>query len=146
MAGYGGARPGAGRPKGVKTGFGQNTHQPSESGRKSVEAMAGFGIPEEDIGRVIGVEPKTLRKHYRDELDLGHVKANTRVAQNLFTIATGSGPGAVSAAIFWLKVRAGWSEYSPAPVPRPEAPGKKEQATLASEEAGRGNEWGHLVH
>jgi len=144
----GGARPGAGRPKGVKEGDGRNRHEPTENGRKSVEAMAGFGIPEEDIARVIGISAKTLREHYRDELDLGHVKANTRVAQNLFSIATGAGAGAVTAAIFWLKVRAGWSEYAPAPVttPRPEALGKKEQAQVASEEAGRGNEWGHLVH
>jgi|SRR6185369_11859499 hypothetical protein len=144
----GGARPGAGRKPGIKEGDGYKRHEPTEAGRKSVEAMAGFGIPEEDIARVIGIGAKTLRAYYADELALGHVKANTRVAQNLFTIATGTGSGAVTAAIFWLKVRAGWSEYAPAPVttPRPEPLGKKEQAQVASEEAGRGNEWGHLVH
>ena len=144
----GGVRPGAGRPKGRKEGNGFKAHEPTEIGRKSVEEMAGFGIPQDNIARVIGISPDTLRKHYRDELDLGHVKANTRVAQNLFSIATGDGRQAVTAAIFWLRVRAGWSEYAPAPVttPRPEALGKKEQALVASEEAGRGNEWGHLVH
>lgn len=141
----GGARPGAGRPKGVKEGDGRNRHEPTENGRKSVEAMAGFGIPEEDIARVIGVSAKTLREHYREELDLGHVKANTRVAQNLFNIATGSGAGAVTAAIFWLKVRAGWSEY--APKPRAEEPlGKKEAAERNALTAGDGNEWGRLVN
>jgi hypothetical protein len=144
----GGARPGAGRPKGIKEGAGRNRHQPTEVGRRSVEEMAGLGIPEVNIARVIGVAVGTLLTHYRDELDLGHINANRRVAQNLFNIATGDSRQAVSAAIFWLRVRAGWSEYSPAPVttPRPEAPGKKEQATIASEEAGRDNEWGHLVH
>jgi hypothetical protein len=40
--------------------------------------MAGYGVPEADIAGVIGVDPKTLRKHYRSELDHGHVKANAR--------------------------------------------------------------------
>ena len=32
------------------------------------------------------------------------------VAGNLFRIATSEGAGAVTAAIFWLKTRAGWRE------------------------------------
>lgn len=111
--------------------------------------MAGFGIPHEDIGRVIGIGPKALREHYRAELDTGHVKANAAVARNLFQIATGSGTGSVTAAIFWLKVRAGWSEYSPGPVPRQSLEpklGKKEEADRAAETAAVGTEWGSLVH
>lgn len=124
-------------------------HQPDERSRRTVESMTGFGIPAEDIARVIGISRDTLDRKYRLELDTGTVKANTQVAQHLFKIATGTGPGATAAAIFWLKARAGWSEYAPAPVSRPHAEpplGKKEQAQVASEEAGRGNEWGHLVH
>jgi hypothetical protein len=30
--------------------------------------------------RVVGVDAKTLRKHYREELDLGETKANAQVA------------------------------------------------------------------
>jgi hypothetical protein len=78
--------------------------------RRQVEAMAGFGVPEIDIAGVIGIDPKTLRKHYRNELDHGHVKANMRVAENLYRKATGGGREAVIAAIFWLKTRAGWRE------------------------------------
>lgn len=72
--------------------------------------MAGYGIPEADIAGVMGIDPKTLRKHYRSELDHGHTKANARVAENLFRKATGEGREAVTAAIFWLKARAGWRE------------------------------------
>ena len=72
--------------------------------------MAGYGVPESDIAGVVGVSPKTLRKHYRSELDHGHVKANAKVAENLFRKATGEGREAVIAAIFWLKTRAGWKE------------------------------------
>ena len=32
------------------------------------------------------------------------------MAENLFRKATGDGPQAVAAAIFWLKTRAGWKE------------------------------------
>ena len=72
--------------------------------------MAGYGVAETDIARVIAIDPKTLRRHYRDELDNGHVKANAKVAENLFRKATGEGREAVTAAIFWLKTRAGWKE------------------------------------
>ena len=73
--------------------------------------MAGFGVPEKDIANTIRIDPKTLRKHYRQGLHYGHVKANARVAENLYRKATiGEGREAVTAAIFWLKVRAGWEE------------------------------------
>ena len=75
--------------------------------RRQVEAMAAYGIPETDIARVVGVDPKTLRKHYRDELDLGETKANAQVAGFLFNSAKN---GNVTAQIFWLKTRARWRE------------------------------------
>jgi hypothetical protein len=72
--------------------------------------MAGYGVPETEIAGVLGVDPKTLRKHYRAELDHGHTKANARVAESLYRKATSDGPQSVTAAIFWLKTRAGWRE------------------------------------
>jgi hypothetical protein len=86
------------------------SHKPDAASRRYVESMAGFGIPEADIGDMVGVDPKTLRKHYRLELKHGHTKANARVAENLYRRATGEGREAVTAAIFWLKTRAGWRE------------------------------------
>jgi hypothetical protein len=90
--------------------MGRPRHQPDASQRRQVEAMAGYGIAEADIAKVLGIDPKTLRKHYRDELDVAHVKANSAVAQSLFRKATGDGPQSVTAAIFWLKTRARWKE------------------------------------
>ena len=86
------------------------SHHPDPAQRRQVEAMAGYGVPEADIGRVLGIDPKTLRKHYRDELDNGHGKANVKVAENLYRKATGEGRESVVAAIFWLKTRARWKE------------------------------------
>ena len=74
--------------------------------------MAAFGVPEADIARVLVIDPKTLRKHYRDELDTGHVKATAKVAEFLFRKATTEGPQCVTAAIFWMKTRARWREVS----------------------------------
>jgi hypothetical protein len=85
-------------------------HKPDPAIRRQVEAMAGYGVPEAEIAGVIGIDAKTLRKHYRAELDHGHVKANAKVAENLYRKATGDGREAVIAAIFWLKTRAGWKE------------------------------------
>ena len=90
--------------------MGRPAHEPSPTSRRQVEALAAYGIPEIDIAGVIGIDPKTLRKHYRQELDYGHVRANAKVAENLYRKAIGDGREAVTAAIFWLKTRAGWRE------------------------------------
>ena len=85
-------------------------HQPDPASRRQVEAMAAYGVPEADVAKVIGVDPKTLRKHYREELDTGQIKANSRVAESLYRKAVGDGSQSVTAAIFWLKTRARWKE------------------------------------
>jgi len=82
--------------------------EPTEEHRRLVRAFSGFGVPQDDIARHIGVEPKTLRKHFRDELDRGATEATVKVAQSLFQMAT-TGKN-VAAAIFWMKARAGWRE------------------------------------
>ena len=84
------------------------THNPTNEQRKTVEALAGYGVPELNIASVIGIDPKTLRKHYRHELDTAFITANARVAQSLFKMAT-EGQN-VAAAIFWMKARAKWTE------------------------------------
>ncbi len=60
------------------------------------------------LGRMNTIDAKTLRKHFRAELDRGTVEANAKVAQSLFQMAT-QGKN-VAAAIFWMKARAGWRE------------------------------------
>jgi hypothetical protein len=113
-------------------------HVPNDQGRRQVESMASYGIPELDIARVIGISHPTLRKWYLYELQTGHIKANSMVAQSLYQKAMGDGHGAVTACIFWLKVRAGWVE----PKPWDEQPiGKKELQRQAAATAGDTTEW-----
>jgi hypothetical protein len=83
---------------------------PDEVSRRRVEALAGYGVSEADIATVLAMELATLRGLYRAELESGHIKANSKVAENLYRKATGDGREAVIAAIFWLKTRAGWRE------------------------------------
>ena len=90
--------------------MGRPAHKPDPVTRRQVEAMAAYGVPEADIARVLGIDPKTLRKHYRDELDTGSIKANSRIAESLYKKAMGDGAQSVTACIFWLKTRAQWKE------------------------------------
>src|SRR4051794_37778332 len=92
--------------------MGRPAHTPDPLLRRQVEALAGYGVPEAEIAAMVDIDPKTLRKHYRHELDHGHAKANAKVAENLYRKATGDGRESVMAAIFWLKARARWKEVS----------------------------------
>ena len=110
--------------------MGRKAHIPDPAMRRQVETMAAYGIPETDISRVVNIDPKTLRKHYRDELDLGETKANAQVAGFLFNSAKN---GNVSAQIFWLKTRARWRE-TPMELKHSGAIGKKDLSELTDEE------------
>lgn len=82
----------------------------TEEQRKMVEAMASVGVQQDEICRVLDIDAKTLRKHFREELDTAMIKANAKVAANLFRQATKDDTKAVPAAIFWSKCRMGWKE------------------------------------
>ena len=97
-------------------------YTPTEEQRRMVKIMSGFGIPQTDIAGQVGIDTKTLRKHFREELDRGMTEANMRVAQSLFSMATTG--GSVAAAIFWMKARAGWREK------HPEEPAEDEKTTV----------------
>ncbi len=84
------------------------TFQPTEEQRRTVSAMSGFGVPHDDIATLLDIDPKTLRKHFRIELDRGSIEATAKVGQSLFRMATEGNN--VAAAIFWMKARAGWRE------------------------------------
>lgn len=82
-------------------------HEPTKAQRDTVSLHAMVGTSQEDIARVLGIDAKTLRKHYRDELDLALAKANATIGGSLFQKAKN---GDTSAQIFWLKTRAGFKE------------------------------------
>lgn len=108
-------------------------HEPTAATRGAVESMAAYGIPQADIARSIGIDPKTLRKHYAEEIETAAAKANARVAQTLYKIATDpTHKSCASAAMFWAKARMGWREAADPDV------GKKEQRQEAAEQVASG--------
>ena len=82
-------------------------HKPTDAERQLVQLHATIGTPQQIIAQIIGVDAKTLRKYYREELDLASAKANATVGGALFNKARG---GDTTAMIFWMKTRAGWRE------------------------------------
>ncbi|MGA7454760.1 MAG: hypothetical protein WBW73_27100 [Rhodoplanes sp.] len=108
-----------------------------------VEVLSGFGIPEDKIADVIGVDGKTLRKHYAMELQRGAATVEAKLVGNLLKLAGGSDGTALKAIMFALQCRFGWSLYAPPPLERPL--GKKEQLQMEAETAHAGNSWGELL-
>ena len=78
--------------------------------RERVRYLAGVGVPQDGIAKIIGCAPKTLRKRFRDDLDRGVAEATATVSGFLFAAAKG---GSIAAIIFWLKTRAHWRETTP---------------------------------
>jgi hypothetical protein len=111
-----------------------------------VEACAAFGIPEADICAMVThpgtgqpIDPKTLRRHFRSELDRAFTQAKLKVAGSLYknaTTATKAYPGGIPVAqIFFLKTRARWSDR-PAPI-EPPPPPEQTQTGLTWDDARR---------
>jgi hypothetical protein len=80
---------------------------PSEEQLHLVQVLSAHGIKQEDIATEVGLRsPKTLRKHFREDLDRGRIGADIKVRKTLLTMAT-SGKR-LEATIFWLNRQGGW--------------------------------------
>jgi hypothetical protein len=55
--------------------------------REKVRYFAGLGGRQDDIAKMIGCAPKTLRKRFRSELDRGVAEANATMSGYLFAAA-----------------------------------------------------------
>lgn len=128
---FGGAQPGAGRPG----------HEPTAKDREYVKGLCGLGVPDYEIAKMVGVSMPTLRKYYWQELETGHLITNSNVAKTLYKVATDpTNPKCVTAAIFWLKARAGWREAQAV-----EPLGKKDMAQMEAETSHQGTSWDALL-
>ena len=86
---------------------GRPAFEPDDAQRVAVSALAACGTRFALIASHIGIDTKTLRRHFRTELSKGRTDANARVAKSLFDAALG---GNTIAQIFWLKCRGAWRE------------------------------------
>ena len=82
-------------------------HKPTEESRKIVKSLTAVGPTVQDIALKLHINVDTVRKYYKEELDVGRVDANFTIGSALYDNAKS---GSVPAQIFWLKARAGWKE------------------------------------
>ncbi|MEE9195710.1 MAG: hypothetical protein V3U44_07695 [Alphaproteobacteria bacterium] len=82
--------------------------QPGEDQREAVLLMAGHGMPEDAIAKVMKITPAALRRHFPNELSTARTIANSKVAETAYQLATSGKAPAVT--MFWLKTRAGWRD------------------------------------
>lgn len=95
--------------KRAKNPVGPPKFKPTKKDRMLVSAMTMCGTTQAMMARCMKVDAKTLRKHFRDEMDLALVKANANVCGAMYKKAVG---GDVGAQRYWLATRAGFKETS----------------------------------
>ncbi len=98
------AKPAKQRKRPPRKGEGRPPYKPTDKDRTEILAMAGYGMPQEEIALVKGMAKNTLRKYYRDVLTTGSLVATAKVTESLYNNAVKNGN--VTAQIFWLKNRA----------------------------------------
>lgn len=80
---------------------------------EKVEEYAGLGLTREEIALSLGISYSTLNRRIKESEDVdtamkrGRAKANIKVGNALMKAIEG---GNVTAIIFYLKARAGWTE------------------------------------
>jgi len=86
--------------------------EPTPEERDIVERAASYGIPQTKIAYLLGIDTKTLCKHFGDELTIGSVRADFHIGQTLYELATESEDEMVRyrACAFWAARRMGWTE------------------------------------
>lgn len=114
----------------AKSRRGAKPFKPSARDRRLVETLAGYGVPLDEIRRIVvnratgkPLSDKALLRHYGAEIARGLAKANAQVAESLYRLAVGQPKVVVdgktlqeerepkvTAAIFWAKTRMGWAE------------------------------------
>jgi hypothetical protein len=90
-------------------------HKPNEATRAQVQALLSYGISQEEAAKYIGIDPKTLRKYYRLEIDTALTRSNLAVATSLFNNAVNDNN--VSAQMFWLRTKGGFKEDKQETIP-----------------------------
>lgn len=90
----------------------QEMRHPNQKVAGKVEALSAAGFNQKTICDYLQIDQKTLRKHYRHELDVAMMDRTITVAEALFKQATDAHKPSVTAQIFWLKCqsRGGWIE------------------------------------
>lgn len=97
-------------------------HNPTDQSRIIVKELYSCGVTQERIAQRLGITDKTLRNHYREELDDNLENMISALTKNLYQDAIN---GDAQAREFWLKTRGRFHYYKP-----PEEEKKSNMETL----------------
>lgn len=107
----------------------------SNEQRRIARTMAAYGIKHDDIAFTLNIAPKSLRKHFPEELRRGAIEASVKVGQTLFGMATSGGN--LGATIYWDRTRGALHrETDNRPIPPPQIVIRTEGQENQSGEAG----------
>lgn len=119
-----------------RRGPGHPPFEPTEKQRGSVNALSAAGYTQDDIAAYVGIDPKTLRKHFDRELRFGTMEL---VGSAIGSVARGIKADEAWAVLFVLKTRGkklhngeGWREYDERFPPPPGAGSDAVPVHLAS--------------
>lgn len=107
--------------------------EPTAEQRELVQMAAVLGISEERIVKAIRnpktkqpISPKTLRRAFRHELDVGLLEADIQAGRNLLALTKTN----ATAAIFWAKVRLHWKETTEVEIPVATVAGEEDEGEI----------------
>lgn len=90
-----------------------------EGHAKTVQALAQYGVPEQQIAYIVGMkDTRTLHKLYDDELKKGRASADSKLLQTAYSMAVDDKN--TSMLIFLMKTRLGMKETNAVEVSNPD--------------------------
>lgn len=89
---------------------GRHPFKPTDAQRNMVLLGAGHFIPQEQIAASLGIDAKTLRKYFKDELARGAAVVEMNLAGSQFQRAKGKDSVAQKATEFILQTRFRWTK------------------------------------
>lgn len=87
-------------------GGGRPEWDPSDEVRAVVQRLAGIGVPQQNIAKLVDVSIHTLRKHCQHELDLGIAQTRALVLNRAFEAIMN---GSEKILQFYLATQLGWA-------------------------------------
>jgi hypothetical protein len=85
-----------------------NAHAPAPFQREAVEECIGLGLTHDQVAKVMGISLGTLKRHYKDELELGRITKVAALSRTMFEIGTDkTHKGVVAAGMYLLKTQGG---------------------------------------
>jgi predicted transcriptional regulator len=86
---------------------GRPAFKPTEENERVCSLGVGFGLTHEQIGKLVGCSPKTLRKHFQHALETGKERLTMNIGSQLYKKAMN---GDTISAIFLAKTKGGFTE------------------------------------